>query len=340
MRPILLQGHTRSLTQIKYNREGDLIFSVSKDKVANVWYSHNGERLGTYAGHLGAIWTIDVNVIIVPTTDKTRIANSTLLVTGSADNSCKLWEVQTGRCLKTWEFKTAVKRVEFSEDSSMVLCVTEERMGFSGTVTVYPVNNDINGTQSDTPIATIINKGGKKAVVAGWTCLDKYIITGHEDGTVCQWNWKTNEKVNSITPHEGILSDLQFSPDRTYFITASKDKSAKIIDSFTLDVKKTYVADTPLNSAALTPKIQEFVILGGGQDAMNVTTTSARQGKFESRFYHKILEEEVGRVRGHFGPINTIAVHPDGTSYSSGGEDGYVRVHHFDPEYFTFKLEI
>ena len=61
MRPILLQGHTRSLTQIKYNREGDLIFSVSKDKVANVWYSHNGERLGTYAGHLGAIWTIDVN---------------------------------------------------------------------------------------------------------------------------------------------------------------------------------------------------------------------------------------------------------------------------------------
>ncbi|OBZ82385.1 Eukaryotic translation initiation factor 3 subunit I [Choanephora cucurbitarum] len=328
MRPILLQGHTRSLTQIKYNREGDLIFSVSKDKVANVWYSHNGERLGTYAGHLGAIWTIDVN------------ANSTLLVTGSADNSCKLWEVQTGRCLKTWEFKTAVKRVEFSEDSSMVLCVTEERMGYSGTVTVYPVNNDINGTQSDTPIATIINKGGKKAVVAGWTCLDKYIITGHEDGTVCQWNWKTNEKVNSITPHEGILSDLQFSPDRTYFITASKDKSAKIIDSFTLDVKKTYVADTPLNSAALTPKIQEFVILGGGQDAMNVTTTSARQGKFESRFYHKILEEEVGRVRGHFGPINTIAVHPDGTSYSSGGEDGYVRVHHFDPEYFTFKLEI
>lgn len=61
MRPILLQGHTRSLTQIKYNREGDLLFSVSKDKVANVWYSHNGERLGTYTGHVGAVWTIDVN---------------------------------------------------------------------------------------------------------------------------------------------------------------------------------------------------------------------------------------------------------------------------------------
>ena len=61
MRPILLQGHTRSLTQIKYNREGDLLFSVSKDKVVNVWYSHNGERLGTYNGHLGSVWTVDVN---------------------------------------------------------------------------------------------------------------------------------------------------------------------------------------------------------------------------------------------------------------------------------------
>ena len=47
------------------------------------------------------------------------------------------------------------------------------------------------------------------------------------------------------------------------------------------------------------------VLVGGGQEAMNVTTTSSRQGKFETRFWHKIFEEEVGRVKGHFGPINT-----------------------------------
>lgn len=104
---------------------------------------------------------------------------------------------------------------------------------------------------------------------------------------------------------------------------------------------------------------------------MNVTTTSLRQGKFETRFWHKIFEEEVGRVKGHFGPINTsvpfaleflpaltqlrssstrhlvlplstlctfsIAVHPQGTSYASGGEDGFVRVHHYDESYFRAK---
>lgn len=73
---------------------------------------------------------------------------------------------------------------------------------------------------------------------------------------------------------------------------------------------------------------------------MNVTQTSARQGKFEARFYHKIFEEEVGRVRGHFGPLNTVACDPTGKGYASGGEDGYVRVHHFDKGYFDFTYEV
>ena len=113
----------------------------------------------------------------------------------------------------------------------------------------------------------------------------------------------------------------------------------QIVSSRDLSVLKTYVADTPLNTAAITPK-KDFVILGGGQAAMDVTTTSARQGKFEARSYHKIFEDEIGRVKGHFGPLNTIAVHPQGLGYASGGEDGYVRMHTFDKPYFDFKYEV
>ena len=103
------------------------------------------------------------------------------------------------------------------------------------------------------------------------------------------------------------LNDLQWSPDRTYFITASKDKTAKLVSANDLQVLKTYPADTSLNSACITPR-KEFVILGGGQAAMDVTTTAARQGKFEARFYHKIFEDEIGRVRGHFGPLVSFFV--------------------------------
>lgn len=54
-------GHERSLTQIKFNVDGDLLFSCSKDYIINVWFSHNGERLGTYVGHNGSVWTVDVD---------------------------------------------------------------------------------------------------------------------------------------------------------------------------------------------------------------------------------------------------------------------------------------
>jgi len=95
-------------------------------------------------------------------------------------------------------------------------------------------------------------------------------------------------------------------------------------------------AQTPLNSAALIPN-QPYLLVGGGQEAMSVTTTSARQGHFEIRMWHKVFEEEVSRIKGGFGPCNSIAVHPEGKGYAIGGEDGYVRLHHFDEDVFRFK---
>jgi translation initiation factor 3 subunit I len=333
MRPILLQGHERSLNQIKFNRDGDLLFSVAKDKIVGVWFAANGERLGTYSGHQGAIWTVDVS------------PNTVLLATGSADNSVRLWNIKTGECVKVWEFPTAVKRVEFSPDGSQLLAVTEKRMGFLGTIVVFDVQygdgegNDLDD-QTNEPSLKITCEDSK-ATVAGWSYLSKYIIAGHEDGSVSQYDAKSGEQLENVQAHEPDLqiNDIQFSADRTYFITASRDKTAKIISARNLAVLKSFPTDTPLNTAAITPK-KDYVILGGGQAAMEVTTTSARQGKFEARFYHKIFEDEIGRVRGHFGPLNTIAVHPAGTAYASGGEDGYVRVHHFDKSYFDFMYEV
>ena len=48
---------------------------------------------------------------------------------------------------------------------------------------------------------------------------------------------------------------------------------------------------------------------------------------------------EFARVKGHFGPINSVMFHPDGASYASGGEDGYVRINVFDQPYFDFSFE-
>lgn len=139
--------------------------------------------------------------------------------------------------------------------------------------------------------------------------------------------------VDSGTDHTAGINDMQLSKDGTMFVTASKDNTAKLFDSESLMCLKTYKTERPVNSAAISP-ILDHVVLGGGQDAMEVTTTSTKAGKFDSRFFHLIYEEEFARLKGHFGPINSLAFHPDGKSYASGGEDGFVRVQTFDSTYF------
>lgn len=88
-----------------------------------------------------------------------------------------------------WDFNTAVKRVEFNDDGTQLLAVTEKRMGFLGTIVVLDIKVDVEAEQSDERALTITCDEAK-ATVAGWSYLSKYIIAGHEDGSVTQYDAK------------------------------------------------------------------------------------------------------------------------------------------------------
>jgi len=326
MKPIMLHGHERSITQIKYSREGDLIFSCAKDSMPNVWYSVNGERLGSFNGHNGAVWCIDSDW------------NTTKVLTGSADNTCKLWDCETGTCLSTLETKTAVRSCGFSYSANYVMLTTDKTMGFPCDVMVFDVRDGNQMFKGEPMTKITIPQDQTKITSAVWSNLDECILAGHENGSCTKFDMKAGDILNSNKVHNKQINDIQLSTDGNWFITASKDHTAKLFDVDSMDCLKTYKTERPVNSAAISP-IHDHVVLGGGQEAMSVTTTSTRIGKFDARFFHMVFEEEFGSVKGHFGPINSLAFHPDGKSYSSGGEDGYVRVHSFDSTYLEFKLE-
>jgi len=323
MKPLMMHGHERSITQIKYNTEGDLLFSCAKDHHPNVWYSINGERLGTYEGHSGAVWCLD------PKWD-----NSTL-ITGAADNSVRMWDVELGKQISIIDTKSAVRTCNFSYSGNMVCYTTDKQMGYPCDINIV----DSRTFNAEEPIMKVsIPQGGPKVTSMVWSGLDDYILTGHENGDVVQWDIKTQKKLSLKSVHQKDVKDMQTSADGTMLITSSKDTSAILWDADTLEELKTYKTERPVNSAAISP-IYDHVVLGGGQEAMDVTTSSTRIGKFDARFFHLVFEEEFGRVKGHFGPINSIAFHPDGSGYSSGGEDGYIRVHQFDDAYNQFKFD-
>jgi len=168
------------------------------------------------------------------------------MVSGAADNQMKLWEVQSGKCLYTWEFPTAVKRVHFSEDDSRIVCITEQRMGYQCAVRVFELDRDGDGKnrahtllqctfalltvviESEEPLY-MFNPIGSKATVCAFTTDPNIIISGHESGKVSLFDVTTGEEIdNNERAHGEAVTDLQMSKDRTYCITSSKDKSARV----------------------------------------------------------------------------------------------------------------
>ncbi|CEO96726.1 unnamed protein product (mitochondrion) [Plasmodiophora brassicae] len=329
MRPILLKGHERPLTHLHYNREGDLLFSCSKDHKPTVWYAHTGQRLGTYNGHKGSIWHCDTNF------------TSKLFLTAAADNTAKLWNLETGEELFTFNHLSPVRSVGFALGDQQILTVGDKAMGQVPKIFIYNLYGGDVDQIEDKPIQEFVGHE-LKINRAYWGPLNDTIISASDDGTVRLWDVETAREIARASDHSKGINNMTFSKDKTMFITSSKDTTARLYDARTLECVKVYKTDRPVNAAVISP-IMPYVIIGGGEEAMNVTQTHTRQGKFEAMFYHVVNQDMLGTVAGHFGPINTLAFNPDGKSFASGAEDGYIRLHIFseknpvDKDYFNTK---
>ena len=307
-----------------------------QDHNPNVWYTEDGRRLGNYVGHNGAVSTCDVS------------RESDLLLTGSADSSAKLWDVKTGECHATWSFDAPCKAVAFALGDEMAALSTDPFMARDPAIHLVAIDRgdpsssgqgqggDGGGGAGGGGAPGVLRKltgfkgrTNRVAFTDGNACL----LSAGEDGVLRRWDVETGQVRDEAAVAEGPLTDLQLSADGTHLVVSSLDTRARLVDAVSLEVLKTYQTGTNANAVAIHPQFPH-VLVGGGQEASQVTTTGSRAGKFEARFFHTVYAEEVGHVRGHFGPINAVAFTPDGRSFATGGEDGYVRLHHFDSDYF------
>lgn len=323
MRPFLLKGHERPLTQVKYNKEGDLMVSCAKNLQPCLWWAEDGMRIGTYEGHNGAVWSCDISI------------DSTRLYTASADQTVRIWELNSGKELFQFKQQEPCRACNLSIGEGMLAFTTDAFMGTQPMIHIAKLEQDIEDQSSKSVMQIEVPKGRITRIY--WSELNRCLITSHDGGYLRKWDSETGKMLLEERVHQDAIQDFQIAPDGSYGITASLDKSAKLVDTETFEVLKTYNTGRLVQSACISP-IFDHVLLGGGQDASSVTTTSAKAGGFEARFFHKIYAEEFGNVRGHFGPINSVAFNPDGRSFATGGEDGYVRLHHMDLDYFTNKF--
>lgn len=70
---------------------------------------------------------------------------------------------------------------------------------------------------------------GSKATVCAFTYTPNLVLTGHESGKVALFDVTSGTEVaNNERAHMDTVTDLQLAPDRSYFLTSSKDKTARV----------------------------------------------------------------------------------------------------------------
>jgi len=262
-----------------FNPDGDLLFTCSKDNTPVVWLASSGERLGTYNGHNGAVWEMSCSW------------DSRLLATCSADFKIIVWGVESGAALASLEHTGVVRTCDFDMGAGRIVSVCEH-FGAYGTDMGRPPLLRIYVRASEAGDAWELDKEfvlphpdsaakPPKITRARWQAYDEGILCTYSDGSLAILDPDSGATLKRTQPHTKSIGIVSYNRDRTIAITGSADTEAKLIDAATLDVLKTYRTSRPVNAAVISP-LKEHVLLGGGQDAMSVTTTSSKVGKFET----------------------------------------------------------
>jgi len=243
----------------------------------------------------------------------------------------RIWDLKNGNQLFKFQYREPCRATALSLGDELSAVTTDAFSEELSNIHIVRLSCDLLDQKQEDVLRVPVDR--QRITRIFFHDINHQLITSHEDGSIRRWDVETGKQIQRKQVHQRAINDLKFSGDGIHLITASTDKTSKLIDAKTFQTINLFQTERSVNSADISP-IFQHVVLGGGQEAALVTTTSARAGKFESLFYHKIFAKHFGIIRGHFGPINTVAFRPDGTSFCSGSEDGYVRIHHFDKDYF------
>mmetsp|Transcript_43846 Transcript_43846/g.171437 ORF Transcript_43846/g.171437 Transcript_43846/m.171437 type:complete len:272 (-) Transcript_43846:481-1296(-) len=223
--------------------------------------------------------------------------------TGSADQSAIVWDAKTGDIRQRLPQKHVCKSVALSKDASLLLTG-----GLFSTVNLYDVSNP------ETPLFELPVGPVKFARFYGEQ--SEVIITGSTDGKLTKWDARNGQKISQVECGAEIRSgELRRNSD--FLTLALADESVQFWDVRTMELIKKFKAPRGTESCSLQPSQEKYVLCG--QD-------------LSVRMYDYATGMELESHRGHHGPIMVVRFAPDGETYSTGADDGTIRIWKTNPQ--------
>jgi len=271
------------------------------------------------------------------------------VVSGSWDNTARVWETATGNEIARMTHDDKVSSVAFSPDGKFVVSGSWDN---TARVWETATGNEIARMTQDRSVFSVAFSPDGKFVVSGgadnsvrvWETATgneiarmthgpevysvavspdgKYVVSGGYDGTARVWETATGNEIARMT-HDGWVSSVAFSPDGKFVVSGSQDSrdgTARVWETATGNEIARMTYDGWVDSVAFSPDGK--VVVSGGCDELG-NNFSCKKGS--ARVWETATGNEIARVT-HDERVSSVAFSPGGKFVVSGSGDGTARV--------------
>jgi WD40 repeat protein len=226
--------------------------------------------------------------------------DSQYVLTGSLDQTARLWEAATGRVIRTFSGHAGgVVAVAFSPDGRYVLTGSSDRTArLWDAATGQQLRSFVGHTAGLTRVA--------------FSPDGSYVLTGSGDNTARLWEAATGQPVRTFAGHASLVTAVAFSPDGHYVLTGSLDKTARLWEVATGQEVRAFTGHAQgVNAVAFAPD-GASVLTGSSDDTAQLWDAGTGQA--------------VRTFAGHDSYVEAVAFSPDGRYVLTGSADKTARL--------------
>lgn len=222
------------------------------------------------------------------------------LASGSADNTVRLWDAQSGQLLRTLEGHTEeVGSLAFNPQSGTLASASDD-----GTVKLWEVHN---GREVCTLEA---HSGGVLSTV--FDPQGEMLASGGRDSKVKVWHPQSGKLIRTIEGHELQVNSVALDPQGVVVASGSADRTVKLWEARTGVLLRTLKGHrSVIDSVSFDPS-GEVLASAGADNTVQLWET--RSGKL------------LRTLEGHTDIVDLAVFSPDGRLFASKGRDQSIRL--------------
>lgn len=222
------------------------------------------------------------------------------LVSASADKSIKIWEMPSGKEVRTViEDYLPINHFVIRQENRKIATISNNNQIKIWDFTTGKEILTISGHDSSVN-HLVISPDGKK------------LISASADSKIKIWDFTTGKEVLTISGHESFVNYLIISPDGRKLVSADADGKIKIWDFATGKEIFTITGhDSPVNHLVISPDGKKLVSAGA-------------DGKI--KIWDFTTGQKIFTLTGHDSSVEPLTISPDGKKLVSGSADGQIKI--------------